>query len=368
MALCLLSHSQVRRLTIHSQYACAIDGDLRVLVPVRRYQLVLKHRLLDQLGGFSHLLLEALAQMPDRGIRWVLDITGLSPQQLAPIQGRLEGLGLIENGKLTPQSRALLTFKRLLHGQSRSLWLDGAYKTHSFCGAHTLQTVALDEQDFVIRQWHRGDGKPRRWPTADWNEDCERQKKRIMMCPDQYLSIAFEDFYSCFKDAKFIPTEWVLQVRLDAESAKSDQAIEVNLESQFVSRKQGCEFKFASPVICLSTRYSLPADAPDHLSQLLPPNQLRFTTFLDYDDECSDEIILSESPDTPWVWPIVDTIVREQVIEQLFYEVASSEDCVSSVINRKHVLEDRWQHLGFNWRAVEQSLNLEGLHVVSGDQ
>ncbi|CAI8811563.1 hypothetical protein EMIT0324P_11153 [Pseudomonas chlororaphis] len=63
-------------MTIHSQYACAIDGSLRVHVPVRLYELTLKHHLLDQLGDFSHLLLEVLDTMPFHRIEWMLELIG----------------------------------------------------------------------------------------------------------------------------------------------------------------------------------------------------------------------------------------------------------------------------------------------------
>lgn len=55
--------------TIHSQYrSTATDDGLYVYLPVRLYELTLKHRLLGQLGGFSHLLLDALTLLPERGI------------------------------------------------------------------------------------------------------------------------------------------------------------------------------------------------------------------------------------------------------------------------------------------------------------
>ncbi len=189
---CSHEHSQVRRLTIHSQYTCAIEGSLRVHVPVRLYELTLKHRLLDQLGGFSHLILEALDVMPDRGIEWVLERTALNPQQLHPIIRRLEGLGLVENFNLTARAKPLLKAKRLLHAQTKYLWLDGDYRRHSFCGVHTLETSELnDETQFVIRPWHRGEGKPRLWPSSDWGRIVSGRKTESGMFPSsicQWLS------------------------------------------------------------------------------------------------------------------------------------------------------------------------------------
>jgi hypothetical protein len=342
---------------------------LRVHVPVRLYELTLKHRLLDQLGGFSHLLLEALDEIPARGIEWVLERTGLNPQQLLPIIRRLEGLGLLEGFNLTSRAKTLLNAKRLLHGQTKYLWLDGQYRRHSFCATYALQTVQLDDDAlFVLRPWHRGDGPPRQWPHSDWGEDCERQKNRIWELPEQYLPIAFEAFNECFLEKGFPKSDWSLSVWVAAESSRGAHAIEVELSPDALRGERGSDFTFASPVVCLSSRFSLPDGAPGHLSSLLPANHCRFTTFVDHDDESTGELELTSAPRAPWVWPLVERTTKDLVIEQLFQELALAEESISSVFNRHHALEDRWQHLGFNWATVQQSLTLEGVHPIQDDQ
>lgn len=356
-------------MTIHSPYACAIEGSLRVHVPVRLYELTLKHRLLDQLGGFSHLLLEALDEMPERGIEWVLEHTGLNPQQLLPIIRRLEGLGLVEGLNLTARAKPLLKAKRLLHGQTKCLWLDGHYKRHSFCAVQALPTVELDDEaEFVIRPWHRGEGKPRQWPSNDWGEDCERQKNRIWDLPEQYLPVAFESFNECFVDKGFPKSDWYLTVWVAAETSRDVRAIQVELNPEGIRRERGSEFTFASPVLCLSSRFSLPEGAPGHLSSLLPANQCRFTTFVNHDNESAEELELSDVPKASWIWPVVERTTKDQVIEHLFQELALAEESISSVFNRHHALEERWQHLGFNWATVQKSLDLDGVHPIQDHQ
>lgn len=70
----------------------ATEDELHVCVPVRPYELTLRHRLLGQLGGFSHLVMDALVDLPARGLSCVQEVTGLSSQQLQPILNRLNGL------------------------------------------------------------------------------------------------------------------------------------------------------------------------------------------------------------------------------------------------------------------------------------
>ena len=49
-----------------------------------------------------------MSQFPDHGIDWVLNVTGLSPQQLLPILKRLNELGLIDGERLSSEVSYLL--------------------------------------------------------------------------------------------------------------------------------------------------------------------------------------------------------------------------------------------------------------------
>ena len=351
-------------MAIYSRFSCDIQDSLQVHLPVRLYELMLRHRLLDQLGGFSHLLLDALTLMPEQGIGWVAQVTGLSGQQLQPILQRLHGLGLIEgDGQLTSRARHLIQCMNLLHGQTRCLWLDGQYKEHSFCGTAVLMPTEInDETDFVVRPWYRGEGKPRPWPSFDWNEDCERQKKRIWQHPEQYLALAFENFNECFIGTGFPGQEWELSLRV-AEG--TPRAIVVNLADEDLRAARDCEFKFSSPVLCLSTRYSLPPGAPEHLTRMLPVERCRFATFIDLED-AEDAFVPEPDPASSWVWPRVNSDMRERVIDHLFADLASTHDDAASVFNRQHQVDERWQNLGFDWSCIQRRLDMEGIHPIRG--
>tara|TARA_R110000822_G_scaffold5639_4_gene24164 strand:- start:4966 stop:6027 length:1062 start_codon:yes stop_codon:yes gene_type:complete len=351
-------------LTIYSHFSCNIQESLQAYLPVRRYELTLRHRLLDQLGGFSHLLLDALTLMPEQGIGWVTQITGLSGQQLQPILIRLNGLGLVDDdGHLTARAKHLIKCMKLLHGQARHLWLDGQYKKHNFCGSAELTTVEFkDNSEFVIRPWHRGESKPRPWPTFDWNEDCERQKNRIWHYPEQYLPFVFEGFNDCFIETGFPRQDWELSMRV-AEDAP--RAIALTLADEDLRAGQDRAFRIASPVLCLSTSYSLPHGAPEHLAQLLPDDRCRFATFIDPHE--ADEAFDPE-PDaaTSWVWPRLHPDIRESVIAHLFADLERSNDDVPSIFNRQHQVDERWQNLGFDWSSIERRLDIEGIHPIRG--
>lgn len=352
-------------LTTHSQYHSATDDGLYVYLPVRFYELTLKHRLLEQLGGFSHLLLDALTLLPERGIGWVLEVTGLNPQQLQPILNRLKGLGLLNGGQLSQRGEKLSTWKRLLHSQSRYVWLDGDHRSHSFCGDASLDVVELPEDaSFVIRRWHRGNGKPRSWSCINRNEDCERQKSRILHYPEKYLPAVFESFQDCFIDTGINIHEWELKVRRVPDMTGLF-ALEVELDPADLRSGTAHEFELASPVLCLDTHYRLPEGASVELRYLRPEDECRATSF---GHAAPDTEQLHDTPPSPWIWPEVDKQARQQAVNSLFQKITAPDALAEVLFNREHVLADRWQRFGFDWSSVEGSLHvIEGLHRIRGD-
>lgn len=351
-------------LKIHNYY-CATDEGLYVYLPVRFYELTLKHRLLEQLGGFSHLLLDALTLLPEQGINWVLDVTGLSPQQLQPILNRLHGLGLMNGGQLSQRGEKLTAWKRLLHGQTRYVWLDGHHNNHSFCGDDSLDVTELhDDDSFVIRRWHRSNGKPLSWSCLDWNEDCERQKNRILRYPDEYLGAVFGTFRDCFIDTGFNVHEWELNVRYMADKSELF-ALRIQLELDRLRPGTAYEFIIASPVLCLDTRYRLPNGVPVELHDQQPEDQRRAMSFC---HAAVDSELFLDTPTSSWIWPKVDDPTRRQAANFLFQNVAVSDPQAEVFFNRDHYLVDRWQSFGFDWSVVERSLQgVKGLHRIKGD-
>jgi len=324
---------------------------------------------LEQLGGFSHLLLDALTLLPKQGIEWMLEVTGLSPQQLQPILNRMDGLGLIKEGQLSTRGKLLTRWKHLLHGQKREVWLDGQHNSHVFCGATTLKITALHESEdrFVIRRWQNNTGKPRAWSCHDWNEDCERQKIRIMHRPAEYLGVVFENFLDCFGETGFHINEWEISVRYMPIENVEMAAIKVTLDVEDLKPGGTSKYALVSPVICLETNYLLPDGAPAEFLELKPENQRHIVSF-------SSAVVVTEKlleePNSTWFWPEVDAYERKQAAEHLFHQLAHSTPAESEVLfNRQHSLGERWQSLGFDWSiVVERMQAIEGIHLIRGER
>lgn len=351
-------------LAFYSHCCARTDDRLYVYLPVRLYELTVKHRLLAQLGGFSHLLLDALTLLPERGIGWVLELTDLSLQQLEPILNRMRGLGLMNGKRLSPRGERLSVLKRLLHGQMRHVWLDGCHDSQSFWGDTSLDVEELQEDLFVLRRWHRGNDKPDRWSCRDRNEDCMRQKKRILCHPEQYLSAMFSTFRDCFVETGFNVQEREFDVRYVPDQGKLF-VLKVELDPANLRSGTACEFLVASPVLRLDTRYRVPEGAPVELRDLQPKDQHRIKKF---GRAAPGTEQLHDTPPSSWTWPKVNEHARQQAVSSLFQEIAVPDAHAEVLFNREHCLTDRWRCLGFDWPTVEASLQqIEALHHIGAN-
>ena len=345
-----------------------INDDFYVYLPARGYTLTLKHRLLVQLGGFSHLVLDTLADLPDQGISWVQKVTGLGLQELAPILHRLEGLGLISDGQLSPRGQQLMSWKRRLHAQSRPIWLDGWYRDHLFFCLGTAPPAVVscrEDAPFLLRRWSPGKNRPRAWPSLDWNEDCARQKARILSHPEPYLGAVFETFKDCLGDHGFNIQDWDLGVRYLAGTGYFALKVPMRFD-QLASGGTG-DFFVSSPVICLDTHYRLPEGLPDAASDVLQKQQPKdHRRTMGFGRATEDTEVLADTPPSAWVWPMVDEPTHLQALVALFGKVETSERArIEPVFNRHHALKDCWRAFDIDWGAVEQSVqHVEGVILV----
>lgn len=320
---------------------------------------MLKNKLLERLGAFSHLVLDALTLLPERGIEWVINVTGINLQQLDPILNRLNSLGLIKNRRLSRQGEILVLLKRNLHGQTRYIYLDGNYKNYLFYGDKSLRVIELPEnRPFVIRLWNSKNGKLRNWPCENWTEDCARQKNRILSYPVDYLTSIFAPFKGCFIDKNFSVKEWDLDVCYMSDKP-AHLVIEVPLHPE--DMHPDGEFIVASPVICLSTRYRIPERAPVELCDEQPEDECHTMSF-------APNTIATELYDEAGcslVWPEVDECAHKKATKFLFSKISMLSSQVESCFNRDHYLKDCWQKLGFNKSTIEKNLRkISGIHFI----
>jgi len=346
--------------TTHIPYSFDISEHFYVYLPVRSYELTLKNRLLDQLGIFSHLLLEALYTFEVRAVDWVLKLTGLNMLQLVPILTRLEGLELLKNGRLTKRGEKLAQWMIHLHNQTRTIWLDGDYKNQRFFGDEKLVTTSIDPNDaFVIKPWLRKDRQSTAdWPCSNWNEDRERQRNRIMKDSAPYLSSLFESFSSCMENAEFYPNEWELSLRLNDPGDYPCIAIQVAPNTLSVTERDG--YLVYSPVVMLTTVYSPPETLPASLRKQVDS----LCQTVNFSDHGLIPDRLLDSPESDWIWLQADDTSWNNAVEFLFQNIAEHNDAVPSFYNRTHKLEQKWLSLRLSSRVIVCDMHMVGIHFI----
>ncbi len=340
---------------------------LTVYIPVRQYCLTLRHRLLDELGPLSHLLLEALSRYADEGLAWVQMLTRLSVEQLHPILDRLLGVGLIDGlpPVLTKKGRRLAECKSHLHEQERQLWLDGDYRRREpiFFGISELDVVRLDEHadPFVLRAWDKEDREAAVWPCKDWNEDCERQRQRLMQHVEHYLTALFEPFHDhAINAGGFNPSDWDLVVRyVDGDLV----GIPVKLPLHRLRNSDTDRFVVSSPVMVLHTKYQLPSGSPAYLLDHQPSDQSRAVGLW---PRPSDSGLCHGSPPRSQCWPeSMDEVTFDKGHALLFSKAANALDPDERFFNREYRLEVCWQTASFDWPLVFEHLPAKGLYQLA---
>ncbi|MGV8863205.1 MAG: hypothetical protein ACOH2T_18820 [Pseudomonas sp.] len=340
---------------------------VKVYLPVRQYEVTLKHRLLEQLGGFSRIILEALHDFAQAGRELIYSITGLTQQQLEPVTRRLEGLELIRGAALTAKGKEMVLIYNHLHRQSRLVWLDGRYSHQergpSFFGDLSLPITPIDAgQAFVLKSW--GDGI---WPKSDWNEDRAFQLKRLIDQPIEYLPSLFEGFAHCMagSEARMNIADWEVEVRIIPEFATARFAVEAAIDSASILSDSHSDtpthFNFSSPVIGIRTAYSTPKNAPVGLATNTPKDRFKLLGLL---NTTINTASISREATSDWIWPELGTVAHEQVLHTLFHNLREEATSLEPLFNRDHQVETWWQPMSFSWESVDGALRVAGLKRV----
>jgi len=359
----MVSINKGNRLTVSEHF----QEGVKVYLPVRQYKVTIKHRLLDQLGGFSRLILEALHDFALTGYDLVYSITGLTQKQLEPIVSRLEGLGLIQGGAITAKGKDMVTIYHHLHRQSRLVWLDGRYshqeRSPSYYGDSSLPVIPIDAgQAFVLKSWGNGI-----WPKSDWNEDRAFQLKRLLDQPMEYFPSLFEGFAQSMagSEARMNIADWEVEMLVISEAAKAVFAVEAVIDSaSFLSGPHSdthTHFNFNSPVIGLRTTYNTPKNAPVGMEANKPEDRFNVLGLL---NTAIDLVSISREAASDWTWPELGTVVHKQVIHTLFRNFREDVTSLEPFFNRDHQVETWWQPMSFSWESVDVALRASGLQRV----
>jgi len=317
-----------------------------VWIPLRRYQLTLKHRLLNELGEISHFILKALHQTPLTLADFEL-ITGLSNQQLSPVWERLKGLRFIDSqGQLTkPSGESIAYILEYLHQKTVYFWLDRRYHTEKkdilIITGDSHLVIEIPKAAIKIEP------KSSKW---DWNTECFSQTERLRKSIQDILPWLFPKFNELpnIKDMKW-GQEWELDLRVDKDFADGyGLSIELELTNQPIEKPVISLF---TKVLALETRFEL-AQGIDFGTTLECPQLFKFQYSFAEESFYSDLQHYVDNVDSNSILECLEDIEDKKIAIELLKKCHEATDEHHSIFNRLHNFYNVWQQHDASWLQV----------------
>jgi len=159
--------------TDHNLYVPAV---VDVLLPLKLYEMTIKHRVLAELGELSHFILSVMSKH-NLTVYDIEEVTGLSEIQIKPVVDRLKALGLIKDSEnnLSNSGKRTAYILESIHNKQLHLYIDQNYAVRNsdwfiaLKGSDCLVEILKD--NITVPQ-------PRDVPFS-YTEDCFRQSQRF---------------------------------------------------------------------------------------------------------------------------------------------------------------------------------------------
>lgn len=178
---------------------------VEVWLPVKRYRLTIKHRILAELGEISHFMLNVLHKY-ELPLQAIYDITGLDEYQLQPVIERLQGLKFINNEfQLTELGKLAAYALSHLHGKEVEVYMDQNYGSYTSSWFLALSDCESIQEMSASAIQVKTPGKKK----SNYTEDCFQQTQRFKKSLPEILPSLIPDFqhFADLKNGKW-GAEW----------------------------------------------------------------------------------------------------------------------------------------------------------------
>jgi hypothetical protein len=350
----------LRDITTHDENAPPFTPyahEVRVWVPLRRYQLTIRHKLLSQLGRISHFLIICLNRH-QLNMAQIEMLTALSEAQLAPIIKRLQGLQILNNLTISKTGRRYAYLVEKLHEKSAELWMDASHgNTPCLISARHSCIEMIPENVLVVG------GKAQsifKWPVRDWSEDCARQQTCLKNWEDHsWLPWLYPAFTQVPDQIDCWWGEWDLELRVVGSQYEGKGEISYGMPiTLLLSDAAACmkpALSFSSPVLCLLTQYSVPEGMPDDCLGSIPEVA---SFYFDYLHQAVLDDIPALSAEAEIMAFSPEAHINHNATIALFQarESRFAEDSSTSMLNRQHLLSRYWRKHEFSWESIKKQL------------
>lgn len=323
-------------------------------LPLQCYQLKIRHKLLMQLGRFSHFIISFLGRR-NGDLDGITAVTSISATQLAPVIERLRGLKILRDASLTEAGQRYALMIETLHERAALLWLDTNYEQPLAVVRHAHPSIApIPDDDLTIGA--RSNAGPR--PAKERRYDLGRQLARLTRADDQcaWLPFLFPSFASLPDPQDNWWREWELDMYA-ADLGETPQGMRLELST---ADEQACEkpaLELENEVIALHTQYAVPNGMPSALVQQAPAKS---TLYYDYVDERIGDMRPPSGDGTCYRIYLPDHGMSSEAraVQALFREQAlrapRSEEL--DMLDRKHALVPLLRRREFPWSAIRAAM------------
>ncbi|HCG6517299.1 TPA: hypothetical protein NJ338_002603 [Vibrio parahaemolyticus] len=198
---------------------------IEVILPMKKYEMIIKHRVLSELGELSHFILKVMAKY-SLSVEDIEDLTGLTHTQIEPVIKRLKALQFINDreGILEEKGKRIAFILENIHDKTITMFIDQNYVLHN-CDWF----IALDEN-------HLTDISPKdikvplsKGVRRNSLEDCFRQSQRFEKLYPELLPKFIPEISEILTDNEdFWAKEW--DITFKALRTENEKGVRVELD------------------------------------------------------------------------------------------------------------------------------------------
>ncbi|MCF6441129.1 hypothetical protein L1077_16965 [Pseudoalteromonas luteoviolacea] len=269
---------------------------VNVMLPLKLYEVTIKHRVLAELGELSHYVLSVMAKH-DLTIQDIEEVTGLSEIQIRPVVDRMKALKFISDSEsdLSERGKRAAYILENIHNKQIPLYIDQNYASRNndwFIAVESKNSLKeISKSCFIVPL-------PR---NVRFNpiEDCFKQSQRFQNNYFEILPNILPEFNQIIDDSNAIwEQEWDVSFRSQACDKSMGIPIDLELKNFAEAEEKSNEetLRLYTELLRLKVKFSLPEGVDFGEFENVKPksfiysdNDQRIYDYMDFEVEADED-------------------------------------------------------------------------------
>ncbi|KPH64268.1 hypothetical protein AMS58_03195 [Pseudoalteromonas porphyrae] len=333
---------------------------VNVLLPLKLYEMTIKHRVLAELGELSHFILSVMGKY-DLTVQDIEEVTRLSEIQIRPVVDRMKALKFISDSEsvLTETGKRAAFILEYIHNKQVPLYIDQNYASrnnnHDWFiaveGENSLREIS--KRCFIVPLPQNARFNP--------IEDCFKQSQRFQNNYFEILPNILPEFNQILDDSNATwKQEWDVGFR--SHACDKSMGIPIDLElKNFVEAKEKSNEKtlrLYTELLRLKVKFSLPKGIDFKEFENIKPknfiysdNDQRIYDYIDFEVEVDeDKRLYSEGLFNE----------KESALDLLAHSIAFIDED-AQLYSRENSFDKGWQLHEYSYEEVIGSIKNPGI-------